>query len=100
MLLETNPWSNYLTRAVDSVEAHPLADFIRSGIKCSIGADDPEILNTDLNKEYMLAVEKIGLSLPEIDMCRAFAAEASFLPKDKKQQAFIELGLDKTGLIK
>ncbi len=99
ILLETNPWSNYLTRAVDSIEAHPLAEFLRSGIKCSIGADDPEILNTDLNREYSLAVEKIGLTLQEIDLCRAFAAESCFLPEDKKQQAFIELGLNRTGIL-
>lgn len=93
VLLETNPRSNYLTRAVNKIEEHPLLKFLRAGIKCSIGADDPEILNTDLNNEYMLAIEKIGLSLADIEECRINAANASFLPKDKKQQAFIELGI-------
>ena len=90
--LETNPWSNYLTTAVESVEKHPLGLFIRSGLSCSIGADDPAILDTDLNREYLLAVEKIGLSFEDIDYCRRCAVEASFLPDDKKQQALAELG--------
>lgn len=93
ILIETNPWSNYLTRAVLSVEKHPLKDFLRCGVKCSIGADDPEILNTNLNKEYSLALNNMQLSKADLDLCRLMALEASFLPKDKKQQAKIELGL-------
>ena len=93
VLLETNPWSNYLTRAAETPEAHPLKLFLQNGIKCSIGADDPELLDTDLNREYMLAINRMGLEMADIKMCRAYAAEASFLPKDKKQQAFIELGI-------
>ena len=85
--VETNPWSNYLTRAVPSVEAHPLKKFIGAGLRCTIGADDPEILDTDLNKEYRLAVEKMGLSFEDIRYTLRCAAEGSFLPKDKRQQA-------------
>jgi len=91
--VETNPWSNYLTRAVSSIEAHPLKKFIKAGLKCTIGADDPEILDTQLNKEYLLAVEKMGLSFEDIRYTLKCAAEGSFLPADKKQQAIKELGL-------
>jgi len=92
--VETNPWSNYLTRAVPSIEAHPLKKFIRAGVKCSIGADDPEILDTDLNKEYLLAAEKMGLSFDEIAYTVKCALDGSFLPADKKQQAAKELGAE------
>lgn len=93
ILLETNPWSNYLTRATEAPEAHPLKKFLDFGIRCSIGADDPELLDTDLNREYLLAATRMGLDIADLEICRANAAEASFLPKDKKQQAFIELGI-------
>ena len=91
--VETNPWSNYLTRAVPSIEAHPLKKFIGAGLRCTIGSDDPEILDTDLNKEYRLAVEKMGLSFDDITYTLRCAVEGSFLPKDKRQQAAKWLGL-------
>ncbi|HCC47859.1 MAG TPA: adenosine deaminase [Elusimicrobia bacterium] len=91
--IETNPWSNYLTRAVASVEAHPLKKFIKAGVKCTIGADDPEILDTDLNKEYRLAREKMGLSLEDIRYTLKCAVQGSFLSPDRRQQAAKELGV-------
>lgn len=91
--IETNPWSNYLTRAVPSVEAHPLKKFIRAGVKCTIGADDPEILDTDLNKEYGLAVEKMGLTAEDLRYTLRCAVKGSFLSADRRQQAAKELGL-------
>jgi len=89
--IETNPWSNYLTRAVPSVEAHPLKNFIRAGVKCSIGADDPEILDTDLNREYGLAFGKMGLSAEDIKYTLRCAVEGSFLSPDRRQQAAKEI---------
>lgn len=85
--VETNPWSNYLTRAVERLEDHPLGKFIKAGVSVSISADDPEILDTDLNKEYLLAVEKIGLSLDDIAYANKCAAAASFLPPDVRREA-------------
>ena len=91
--IETNPWSNYLTRAVPSVEAHPLKSFLAAGVKCTIGADDPEILATDLNNEYRLAVERMGLSFEDLRRTLRWAVEGSFLSPDRRQQAAKELGL-------
>ncbi len=91
--VETNPWSNYLTRAVPSIKEHPLKKFISAGLRCTIGADDPEILDTDLNKEYALALGQMGLSDADIMYTLKCAVEGSFLPPDKKQQAAKELGI-------
>ncbi|MFA6434528.1 MAG: adenosine deaminase [Elusimicrobiales bacterium] len=85
--IETNPYSNYLTRAVERLEDHPLKKFIEAGLSVSIGADDPEILDTDLNREYALAVEKIGLSTADLAYANNCALKASFLPPDMKQEA-------------
>lgn len=85
--IESNPYSNYLTHAVDSIENHPLKKFIEAGISVAIGADDPEVLNTNLNKEYLLAVEKIGLSMEDIAFTNKCALAGSFLEKDAKQEA-------------
>jgi adenosine deaminase len=85
--IETNPYSNYLTRAVERLEDHPLKKFLEAGLSVSISADDPEILDTDLNKEYLLAVEKIGLSTADLARTNQYALAASFLPPEKKQEA-------------
>jgi aminodeoxyfutalosine deaminase len=87
ILIETNPWSNYLTHAVASIEEHPLPVFLKAGVKVSIGADDPDILDTNLNKEYGLAIEKMGLSLEDLRQANRNAVEASFLREEKRQEA-------------
>jgi adenosine deaminase len=91
--VETNPWSNYLTRAVEAPGKHPLKKFLDAGLKCSISADDPAILDTDLNREYALALGPLGLKRADLDLCRRFAVEGSFLDPDRRRQAAKETGL-------
>lgn len=93
--LETNPWSNYITRAVPVLEEHPLKLFLQSGLRVTIGADDPEALDTNLNKEYALCVEKMGLKPEDLTAANMFAVEGSFLPPDKREEAAKLLGLAK-----
>ncbi|HAA04640.1 MAG TPA: adenosine deaminase [Syntrophobacteraceae bacterium] len=83
--LEVNPWSNYLTNSVPRIEEHPLKKLFDLGVKVTINSDDPEVLETNLNNEYRIAHEILGMSLKEILVCNRFAVEASFLPKEKKQ---------------
>jgi len=83
--LEVNPWSNYLTNSVPRIEEHPLKKLFDLGVKVTINSDDPEVLETNLNNEYRIAHEDLGMSLKDIAVCNRFAVEASFLPKEKKQ---------------
>jgi adenosine deaminase len=83
--LEVNPWSNYLTNSVPRIEEHPLKKLFDLGVKVTINSDDPEVLETNLNNEYRIAHEVLGMSLKDIAVCNRFAVEASFLPKEKKQ---------------
>lgn len=85
--IETNPWSNYLTHSVPSIEAHPLPKFLKAGVRAAIGSDDPDLLDTDLNKEYRLAVERMGLTLEDLKLANRHAVDGSFLPPDKRQEA-------------
>ena len=82
--LEVNPWSNYLTSSVPSIESHPLKQLFDLGVRVTINSDDPEVLETNLNNEYRIAHEILGMSLDEIEMCNRFAVEASFLPAAEK----------------
>jgi adenosine deaminase len=78
--LEVNPWSNYLTNSVRSIEAHPLKSLFDQGVRVTINSDDPEVLDTNLNNEYRIAHEVLGMSMDEIATCNQYALEASFLP--------------------
>ncbi|MDB6057398.1 MAG: Adenosine deaminase [Verrucomicrobiales bacterium] len=80
--LELNPWSNYLTNAVDRIEEHPLKRLFDMGVKVTISSDDPEVLETNLNNEYRIAHEVLGMSLDDIKECNRNAIAASFIPKD------------------
>ncbi len=82
--LEVNPWSNYLTNSVPTIESHPLKKLFDLGVRVTINSDDPEILETNLNNEYRIAHEILGMSLNEIEICNRYAVEASFLPSAEK----------------
>lgn len=82
--LEVNPWSNYLTNSVRTIEEHPLKRLFDLGVKVTINSDDPEVLETNLNNEYRIAHEVLGMSMDEIAACNRNACEASFIPEDEK----------------
>ena len=86
--LEVNPWSNYLTNSVKTIEEHPLKQLFDLGVKVTINSDDPEVLETNLNNEYRIAHEVLGMSMDEIATCNWYAYEASFIPEEKKKKVW------------
>ncbi len=84
--LEVNLWSNYLTNSVKTIEEHPLKKLFDLGVKVTINSDDPEVLETNLNNEYRIAHEVLGMSMEEIAVCNRNAYEASFIPAEKKNE--------------
>ncbi|HSM70799.1 MAG TPA: adenosine deaminase [Anaerolineales bacterium] len=86
--LEVNPWSNYLTNSVPAIEEHPLKKLYDLGVKVTINSDDPEVLETNLNNEYRIAHEVLGMSMDEIAECNRNAYEASFIPEDEKKRVW------------
>ena len=86
--LEVNPWSNYLTSAVPTIDGHPLKKLFDLGVKVTINSDDPEVLETNLNNEYRIAHEILGMSLDEIYTCNRYAYEASFIPETEKKRVW------------
>ena len=84
--LEINPWSNYLTNSVRTIEEHPLKKLFDLGVRVTINSDDPEVLETNLNNEYRIAHEVLGISMDDIAACNRFAFDASFLDVAKKQR--------------
>lgn len=86
IVLELCPTSNILTNAVAHLKFHPLKQFFDFGIRTTINTDDPGIFNTNLNREYRVTRQEIGLSQEELVKCAQYAAEASFIPLAKRQK--------------
>lgn len=84
--LEVNPWSNYLTNSVRAIEEHPLKRLFDLGVRVTINSDDPEVLETNVNNEYRIAQEILGMSMQDIATCNRYACEASFIPQESKQR--------------
>ena len=84
--LEVNPWSNYLTNSVRTIEEHPLKKLFDLGVRVTINSDDPEVLETNVNNEYRIAHEVLGMSLEDIAACNRYAFESSFIEDSAKQR--------------
>ena len=96
--LEVNPWSNYLTNGVRAIEEHPLKRLFDHGVKVTINSDDPEVLETNLNNEYRIAHEVLGMSMDDIAACNRFAFDASFIPAEKKDRIWEKYFQQRSGM--
>lgn len=89
--LEISPTSNVCTRSVPSLEEHPLATLVASGVPVSINSDDPPMFSTTLTKEYEVARGLLGLDDAGVaDLARA-SVRQSFAPDDVKATVLAEI---------
>jgi adenosine deaminase len=84
LTLEVNPWSNYLTSSVPRIEDHPLKRLFDVGVRVTVNSDDPEVLETNLNNEYRIAHEILGMTFQDLAMCNRYSCEASFIPESSR----------------
>jgi len=82
--LEMCPTSNWLTRAVPSVEEHPALDLLRRGARVTLNTDDPGLFGIDLTHELRVARDAIGFTDDDLGQVTRNALEACFLPADVK----------------
>lgn len=91
--LEVCPTSNVCTRAVASIDEHPLRTLAEAGVPLSINSDDPPMFGTTLNDEYAVAASLLGLSAEGVkDLARA-AVRQSFAPDWLKRDLLAEIDL-------
>ena len=64
--LDLCPTSNVQAGIVPSLEDHPLARLNRAGVPVTLSTDDTTVSDITLTDEYVRAVERIGLTLPEL----------------------------------
>lgn len=83
--LELCPWSNVLTQAVPSLQAHPFKALMEAGVRTTLNTDDPGVMDISMMDECKNATQHLGLTLGDLQQCNDWAKEASFIPSNRIQ---------------
>jgi len=89
--LEVCPSSNIATRAVASLEEHPIRAFRDAGVTVTINSDDPPMFGTTLNHEYEIAADLLGLDQAGVAELARTAVRSSFAEADVKARLLGEI---------
>jgi aminodeoxyfutalosine deaminase len=89
--LEVCPSSNVATRAVATLDEHPLRAFVDAGVVVTINSDDPPMFGTTLNREYEIAADLLSLDEAGVADLARTAVRASFAPDDVKTRVLAEI---------
>ncbi|MDX3072963.1 adenosine deaminase [Streptomyces sp. NPDC088354] len=89
--LEVCPTSNIATRAVATLDEHPIKQMAAAGVLVTINSDDPPMFGTDLNSEYAVAARLLELDEAGVAALARNAVEASFLDTDGKARLSAEI---------
>lgn len=82
--IEMSPMSNVRTRAVESIQEHPIREFFDRGLLVTVNSDDPSLFHTDLNNEFVQIHRHLGFSIPELYQLSLNGIKTSFIPETKK----------------
>ncbi|MFB7936970.1 adenosine deaminase [Streptomyces sp. NPDC056049] len=89
--LEVCPTSNIATRAVATLDEHPIRAMVDAGVLVTVNSDDPPMFGTDLNNEYAVAARLLGLDERGVAGLAKNAVEASFLDPAGKERLAAEI---------
>ncbi|MCX4642853.1 MULTISPECIES: adenosine deaminase [unclassified Streptomyces] len=89
--LEVCPTSNIATRAVKTIEEHPVKQFVDAGVVVTVNSDDPPMFGTDLNTEYAVAARLLDLDERGVAALARNAVDASFLDEPGKARIAAEI---------
>jgi adenosine deaminase len=87
--------SNVQARIVDTFADHPFRRLLRAGVRVTLNTDDLTVSDVTLSEEYARAVERLGVTLPELWAVDTAAIEAAFCGEPTKQdlrEAFLAWG--------
>lgn len=83
--LECCPSSNVQTKAVPSIESHPLKSFLDKGLRVTVNTDNRTVSQTTIAKEIQLVREKLGLTRGEELTLYLNAADSAFISKEERE---------------
>ncbi len=76
--LEMCPVSNLRTGVVESIEAHPIKQFLDRGLCVTVNTDDPAMFNTSLAAEFEALVDVLGFDTATLRRVTENALEAAW----------------------
>lgn len=93
--------SNVQTKAVENFDKHPMKFYFDFGLRVTINTDNRLISKTTLTDEYMIAVEKFGVTSEELKYLILNGFKSAFLPLNQKVDLIksITLELEEKGLV-
>ena len=89
--LEVCPSSNIATRAVATLDEHPIRAFRDAGVTITVNSDDPPMFGTTLNREYEIAADLLGLDEAGLADLARTAVRVSFAEDDVKTRILGEI---------
>ncbi|MGC4869799.1 adenosine deaminase [Micromonospora sp. DT53] len=89
--MEICPTSNVRTRAVATLDEHPLPRLVEAGLLITINSDDPPMFGTTLNDEYAVAARLLGVGAEGLAGLARNAVTASFLDPTGQQRILAEI---------
>jgi aminodeoxyfutalosine deaminase len=89
--LEVCPTSNIATRAVATLDEHPIKEMVAAGCLVTVNSDDPPMFGSDLNNEYVVAARLLDLDERGVAELAKNAVKASFLDEAGKAKLAAEI---------
>ncbi|WP_067434175.1 adenosine deaminase [Nocardioides jensenii] len=89
--LEVCPSSNIATRAVETLDVHPIRAFRDAGVTITVNSDDPPMFGTTLNREYEIAADLLELDAGGVAALARAAVDASYAPDIVKAELGAEI---------
>jgi adenosine deaminase len=93
--LDLCPTSNVQASIVPTVADHPLRRLLHAGVRVTLNTDDLTVSDITLPEEYARAVERIGVTLPELWAMDLAALDAAFCEapvRDRLRNEFLAWG--------
>ncbi|WP_330323945.1 adenosine deaminase [Streptomyces pseudovenezuelae] len=91
VVLDVCPTSNVALGVVGSLSVHPLPLLLRSGVRCTLNADDPLLFGAGLLDEYESARTTLGLSDAQLAGTARVSVEASGAPRAMVKNAVVRI---------
>ena len=89
--LDLCPGSNVKTRSINSLNEHPLKNYLERGYSVTLNSDDPGLFSSTLNNEYLAMAKICSLSPDQITQIAINSINGSFLPQSRKRQLIDEI---------
>lgn len=83
--------SNVGTGATESYESHPFPLFFKNNFRVFLCSDNRLMSDTNLTKEFEIAVENYGLSFSDVEKITINAMKSAFIHHDKKIKIIYEV---------